>query len=180
MGEETTGPGSLAPVSSSEHPWPSGHGGKLMVGSRSHNHMKESFGCFTPNPRGRKAPTALTSEQPTLEGPPAEADTSLLPGCVRPLAPTPQPTLALLDLTPGEGFPTSCPGLQLPPWPSQGSSCWQVTEHSGLRAGGQVARKGLLWQQVGHRLGRLPAPGPAPPCPGEPCPGCRSRQEPGG
>lgn len=42
-----------------------------MVSSRSHipAQVKESFGCFSPNPRGWKVPTDITSEQPTLEGP---------------------------------------------------------------------------------------------------------------
>lgn len=42
-----------------------------MVGSRSHIpvQVKESFGCLSPSPRGRKVPTAITSKEPTLEGP---------------------------------------------------------------------------------------------------------------
>lgn len=59
-----------------------------MVGSRPHipAQVKESFGCFSHSPRGRKVPTAITAEQPTLEGP-LPRTTSSLPGCVRPLAP---------------------------------------------------------------------------------------------
>lgn len=86
-----------------------------MVGSRSHIpvQVKESFGCFSPNPRGRKVPTAITSEQPTLEGPLPR----LIHLCcqVRHLAPTPQPTLALPDLTSGERF------SHLLPWASAAS-----------------------------------------------------------
>lgn len=161
MGGETTGPGSPAPVSSSERPRRSGHGGsRTVVGSRSHIpvHVKESFGCFSLSPRGRKVPTAITAEQPTLEGP-LPRTTSSLPGCVRPLAPTPQPTLALPDATSDKRFPCLLPwapgGLFLP---AGHKARWT----SGRLAGGQ--------ERAAPAAGRTPpwAPacsGPAPPSP---------------
>lgn len=110
--------------------------------------------------------TVITTEQPTLEGP--------LPSC-RPILtarlceapcshcparPYPGPARPYIrgEFSPPPDHSSSCL-----PGPQEGSSCWQVTEYSGLRAGWQMARNGLLQKQARHRLAHLPAPGPAPP-----------------
>lgn len=132
-----------------------------MVGSRPHipAQVKESFGCFSPSPRGRKVPTAITAERPTLEGP-LPRTTSSLPGCVRPLAPTPQPTLALPDATSQERF--SC----LLPWAPGG-----LFLLAGHRAQWTLDRLAGGQERAAVAAGRTPpwAPacsGPAPPSPG--------------
>lgn len=142
--------------------------GQLTVSSRSHIplQVKENFGCFSPNPRDRKVPTVTTSEQPILEGHLPRL-THLHCQIVRPLASTPSLPWPCQTLHQGRGFPSPCPGVQLPPWLPGG-----LFLLAGHRAQWTLGRLAGGQERAAPAAGWTPpwAPacsGPAPPSPEE-------------